>query len=370
MRAVVDANAFYEALKKANTATSKTRHNIPTKQVCVSIRENACRLIGTDLTSWLVAGLPAQGDDFSFVLADTGKMLRVCKYYSGELSLELTVIVHPYRRKDMKLSLCCGGRSAEFAVFEDQGIHDPPQIEESTETYTVNAASLLNRVERVRYAASRSDSRPAMRSVRFQDKRIWCIDGMRIAVNTSEQLTVSRPFALPVSALLYLSEFGKTDVTLRAGEEYAVFTGSGISLFCLVAKPSDSVVLEQVIPGDLPERFQIDRKQYLNEIKYLCECVDAGSDAPVLFDKGRLILFGNGAVFRTSLDVAGECSDQFALNPRYIREALKQFSGNRYVTLHSGGRFSPVVITADGADTALILPVRASKSWERLDAAA
>lgn len=159
MKAVLDAKAFWTALKKANTATSKLKCNIPTRQVCVSIRDGICRLTGTDHVSWLVAELPAQGEDFSFLFADTNKMLRVCKYFSGELTLELTVIEPPFRAREWKLSLSCGERSAEFGVYEDLGMHELPEKEAEAETYRFHAPSLLARVERVRYAASKTDTR-------------------------------------------------------------------------------------------------------------------------------------------------------------------------------------------------------------------
>lgn len=205
-------------------------------------------------------------------------------------------------------------------------------------------------------------------AVRFQDKRIWCVDGMRIAVNEDEHLTVARPFALPIPTLLRLKECGQSDMELTVGKKYVSLTGSGILLYCRLVETADSLVLDQVIPNDLPKSYQINRAQYLNEIKYLRECVDSDCKAPVLFNDGQLILFYKGSAFRAAVDVIGGPSDQHALNPCGVLEALGQFAGSEYVTLRSGGRYSPVVMTA-GADTALIMPVR-TVYWDKLGVAA
>lgn len=370
MRTVVDAKAFHEALKKASAATAKTKHNAPSEQVCVNISDGICRVTGTDCSTWVSAELPAQGEGFSFVFQNTGKILRVCKHFSGNLTLELTTTAHRYGRNVLELSLSCGERSAMFSVCEDQGVHELPLMDESVQTYQINAHALLERVQHIRYAAGRSNDRPYLNGIRFQDKRIWSIDGYRMAVNEDEHLTVRQPFILPMPALLRLKECGQADVELSVGENYARFSGEGILLYCRVLTAKDSLTPESVIPKNLPNCYRINRNQYLDELKYLTECVSKPSNTPVLYDAGRLIAFDNGAMIRTAVDVIGNGSDQHALNMRFILEALGQFAGSEYVTLHSGGRYSPVVITAEGAGTAFIMPVRAAKSWGRLEPAA
>ena len=369
MRAIVDAKAFYDALKKANAATASKSRFEQMNNVCVTISDGVCRLTGTTFSLWIAAELPAQGEDMSFVFSNTGTVLNICKLFSGELTLELTVRERPGRDdKDVKIALSCGGRSAAFRAYEPEGaMHNLPLSEDDSQVYRVNAPALYERVRRVGYAAAKTDARPGANGVRFQDKRVWCVDGMRLAVNEDDSLIIGRPFILPVSALLHLKELGQTDMTLTVGEKYASFIGEGVSLCCRVVEASDSLTLERAIPKEFSAGFCVSRGYFLDEIKYLSECVGRSSKAPVLYDGGKLFVFANEAIFSATMFTDSKLSDQFALNLRFVKEALEQFSGSEYISLSSSGRTSPVLITA-GTDKALIMPVRAGESWGRLEA--
>lgn len=369
MRAIVDAKAFYDALKKANAATASKSHFEQMNNVNVTIADGVCRLTGTTFSLWIAAELPAQGENMSFVFSNTGTILNICKLFSGELTLELTVNERPGKDdKDVRIDLSCGGRSAAFRAYEPEGImHDLPLPEDDSQVYRVNAPALYERVRRVGYAAAKTDVRPGTNGVRFQDKRVWCVDGMRLAANEDDSLIIGRPFILPVSALLHLKELGQTDMTLTVGEKYASFTGEGVSLYCRVLEASDSLALESAIPKEFSAGFMVPRSEYLNEIKYLSECAGRSSKVPVLFDSGKLFVFANEAMFSATMFPDSKYADQYALNLRFVKEALEHLPDSEYISQSSGGRTSPVLITA-GADKALIMPVRAGESWGRLEA--
>ena len=48
-----------------------------------------------------------------------------------------------------------------------------------------------------------------------------------------------------------------------------------------------------------------------------------------------------------------------------MKDALKQFAGEKTVRIYVNSKFLPIVIRADGANTALLLPVRmqADSRW-------
>ena len=67
---IVDAKAFAEAMNKVSRVLKKSAIPI-LEEVAVSIKDDRCALTATDLETWLVAELPAQGDDLSFVFQRT-----------------------------------------------------------------------------------------------------------------------------------------------------------------------------------------------------------------------------------------------------------------------------------------------------------
>ena len=375
MKATVDAKNFGGALKKAHEAAMKS--SIPfLEQVCVSVSDGVCRLTGTNLRQWICAEIPADGDDFSFVFSNTKDMIRICKHFDGKLAMELFIKELPGgKSKDITVELTCGGKAASFPAYESDGLHDLPELGDAVQAYQVNAAALLARIKRVSYAASDLPShiadKPALCGVRFQDNRVWCVDGARMAINQDNTLMVEQPFILPAHTLTHLKEFGKADAKLSVGAKYAAFTGESVSLYSRILEPGDSLKIENVLPKTYNAIYEVNRKQYLDQVKYLCECVRNPKKAAVLFDNGRLLVFENDMVFRAAVDVIGECDDQHSLKLDFLKEALEQFSDAEYVTLKTNhARTSPVVITAGGADTAFILPMRAANGWDRLEAAA
>lgn len=70
MRFTVDARAFSDAMSKVSKVLRK--NPIPIlEEIAVCIQNGRCTLTATDLETWLVAELPARGDDMSFVFSRT-----------------------------------------------------------------------------------------------------------------------------------------------------------------------------------------------------------------------------------------------------------------------------------------------------------
>lgn len=102
---IVDAKAFAEAMNKVSRVLKKSAIPI-LEEVAVSIKDDRCALTATDLETWLVAELPAQGDDLSFVFQRTKDVMKACAHFEGELHLSDQRMAG----KDQGcLSLLCGG---------------------------------------------------------------------------------------------------------------------------------------------------------------------------------------------------------------------------------------------------------------------
>lgn len=65
-KVTVDARAFADAMSKVSRVLKKSA--LPMlEEIAVSVKDGRCTLAATDMDTWLVAELPAQGDDMSFV---------------------------------------------------------------------------------------------------------------------------------------------------------------------------------------------------------------------------------------------------------------------------------------------------------------
>ena len=115
MKAKVDAKAFIQALERVSGLIRKSA--IPVLEgVLVRFEQDRCTLTSTNLNTYLSAELPAQGDEFAFLLGRPRETARAFRQFDGELALEQTETGEGDRRR-IKLVLCCGSRSASCIRF-------------------------------------------------------------------------------------------------------------------------------------------------------------------------------------------------------------------------------------------------------------
>lgn len=112
LRAIVDAQAFSEALKNISLVLKKSDILI-LEEASVRFSGGRCILTATDMTTWMIAEIPASGDDFSFIFSRTKKLELVCRRFDGSLTMEWTENTARHDG-DGLVRLSCGSRTGEF----------------------------------------------------------------------------------------------------------------------------------------------------------------------------------------------------------------------------------------------------------------
>lgn len=354
---VVNAKAFSDAMSKVSRVLKKAPISI-LEEICVSVRDGICTLTATDLETWLTARLPVQGDDVDFVFYRTKDVMKALAHFDGELTMELSE--QSEKRKDSrKLRLYCGQRAAEYDVTS---IEDYPQMVkvEDDKVFRTNAAQLLERIERVRYATMKptANTKPFNTCVQFKGQRVFSLDGYRMACDTQEDVTFPVPFLSYGSSLAYLKVFGKNDVTVQVGIRWVLFTDGDVSL-CVRRHGGDTFDVDAAVPKQYLETVTVKTAGFIKELSYLKECAAASTKPYVRFSGEQLTMVVPGGKFRTSIPVSGRGDLTLGFDLRYMLDALKQFKDEPEVTVKLSGVFSPIVIEAENrGDFALVLPVR------------
>lgn len=354
---VVDAQAFSDAMAKVSRVLKKSPIPI-LGEICVSIRAGICTLTATDLETWLTTQLPVQGDDMDFVFNRTKDVMKVLARFEGGMTMELAE--QPENSKEMqKLRLYCGQRAAEYEV---NSIKDYPEMVkvEDDKVFHANAETLLERIERVRYATMKPTTSTTSFNtcVQFKGQRVFSLDGYRMACDTQEDVTFPVPFLCYGSSLAYLKAFGKNDITVQVGTRWVLFTDDETSL-CVRRHGVDTFNVDAAVPKQYQETVTVQTAEFIRELNYLKECASGFTKPYVRFTGDQLTMAVPSGKFRTSIRASGRGGLSLGFDLRYMLDALKQFKDEPEIKVKLSGVFSPIVIEAENrGDFALVLPVR------------
>ena len=357
MRAITDAREFSGALNRLGQLLPQS--SIPALEgVYVRFSGGRCNLTATDLSTWLTVEIPAQGDDFAFVLTRAKRIAKACRRSSGEMSLELAETGEG-RRRQLRLRLCCGARTGEFDALFPKDYPERPEVE-ADHTFTVNAAYLSARIGRVSYPVRYPMENVSTQrtSVQFCGSHIFSLDGCRLAWDTDEAVNFPEDFLVSAAPLAYLKAFGEQDVAVRLGKRLLEITGGAL---CLRLRRELAVPfqLHDAIPACFETEICISPKNFLEELDYLEKIVPASKVRALRFCGGRLLVEANGCRCSTEIQVEGVSHIEIGLHRSHLIEALRQFKTEPRVRMKLNSAISPVILEADGRnDRAMILPVR------------
>lgn len=358
MRAKTDAKAFIQALDKVSDLIRKS--TIPAlTAVLVRFEGDSCTLTSTNLDSFLSMKLPAHGDEFSFLLGRPKETARAFRQFDGELALEQTETGEGAKRQ-IKLALSCGSRSAELFPFLPEDFPEQQQWEPK-HTFTANAAQLYHRVERVKYAAGapdQADFRVCRSCVQFSCDRIYTVDGYRLSCDTDPGLTVPVPFMAFPGAFAHLKLFGDQDVTFRLGERYALATNGVVTLTFRLPE-GDLFNLSRAIPSIFQVEFEVCPKSFLNELDYLERALRGKGPHLVRFSNGKLSASSQGESYAAQVQTNGDANVTFGFRLAYMVDALKQFEKEPTVRMKLVSPSGALIIETNGRkDFAMVMLVQ------------
>lgn len=354
MRALVDARAFSEALSKVSKVLVKSM--IPVLEgLLIQLENGQCSVTGSDFNTWLTVTLPAQGDSFAFVLQKPEKAVKACRYFEGRLLLDMC----DEQPKYPVVTLSCSHRSGTFDAYPEKDYPVRPELG-TGDFFITNAADLLKRVERVKYAvrAPLGYNNPAERTcVQFSGNNVFCLDGYRAACDTNPALTFRRPFMTWGNSLAYLKLMDDSEVRVQVEEKH-VWLSSGTVSICCRNEGVLTFDLMRAVPTSFLEEFYVSPKEFLQELKYL-EGFQSKNKSPVRFWNGQMVLKNAMDRCSTAVEIDGRSETAIGFDMRFMQDALKQFSGEKRVKIKISGTNTPIILEAEGRDDfALVLPVR------------
>lgn len=357
MRATVDAKTFADALKKVSVVLK--RSVLPVlEEVCVRFAGGRCILTATDLNTWIITEFPARGDDFAFVFSRTKDVERACRYFSGDMALEM-VETGDKNHSYPVITVSGGSRAGEFDAYPAEDYPNVPEVQREI-LFTANAAALLERVNKVAYATRKPEqnSRDSLSCVGFTSNQIFALDGYRAAWDLNSTLSFPQPFLVHAEQMSILKMLGDVQVDFHLSDSQLYVTGENTTVIFQTTE-GKLFDLQGAIPQTFVEEFFVSPKKILGELKYLNDAAPKTKTPYVYLHGNKLFMTVKGRKYSAAIDIVRQSTMSIGFNLRHMTDAFKQFDKEPQVKVKISGVLAPVVIEADGRnDCAMVLPVR------------
>lgn len=350
MKNTVDAAAFYKAMTALMDIPAKSPVKV-LQEIKVEFTADHCTLSATNFNTWLSVTIPASGDDFAFVFWNSAGVQKVCRYFTGQLELELSG-----QRKSQIITMRCGDKGGKFPVYEAEECPTWPEFE-AKQRYTANAAIILKCVKQVKYAVDLRSTRPEYQGVLFQNKHIWAVEGHRAACCDDGGLSIEKPFTVAVPALEQLKVFGAADIQISVADNWVLFQNEHVRLLAKRILNVTPIPYESVVPQKWNEEFCFHRKDFVQALKYLLACIGKADKPYVRFENGLLNLRAKDCLYKAAVSISAESSIIFGFDARFMLDALTQFEKQELVTMRLTSPLGAILLVA-GNSSAIVLPVR------------
>ena len=350
MRSSVDAAAFYKAMTALMDIPAKSPVKV-LQEIKVEFIADHCTLSATNFNTWLSVTIPASGDDFAFVFWNSAGVQKVCRYFTGQLELELSG-----QRKSQIITMRCGDKGGKFPVYEAEECPTWPEFE-AKQSYTANAANILKCVKQVKYAVDLRSTRPEYQGVLFQNKHIWAVEGHRAGCCDDGGLDVEPSFIVGVPELEQLKAFGNADIQISVADNWVLFQNEHVRLLAKRILNVTPMTYESVVPQKWNEEFCFHRKDFVQALKYLLACMEKNEKPYVRFHNGNLSLHANGCLCKAEVPISTESSIVIGFDARFMLDALTQFEKQETVTMRLTGSLGAILLIA-GNSSAIVLPIR------------
>lgn len=350
MRSSVDAAAFYKAMTALMDIPAKSPVKV-LQEIKVEFTADHCTLSATNFNTWLSVTISASGDDFAFVFWNSAGVQKVCRYFTGQLELELSG-----QRKSQIITMRCGDKGGKFPVYEAEECPTWPEFE-AKQSYTANAANILKCVKQVKYAVDPRNTRPEYRGVLFQNRHIWALEGHRAGCCDDGGLDVEKPFMVAVPALEHLKVFGNTEIQIDVNERCVTFRNEWVRLTAYRVPSPPFLSYENIAPQRWNEEICFYPKDFVQALKYLLACTGKTGKPYIRFHNGVLTLRTKDCLYKAAVSISTESSIVFGFDARFMLDALTQFEKQDMVTMRLTSPLGAILLVA-GNSSAIVLPVR------------
>ncbi|MGH3065130.1 MAG: DNA polymerase III subunit beta [Gaiellaceae bacterium] len=333
----------------------------------------------------VLSGILLQADEGRLTLAATDMEISLRTSIAGEVTGEAAVVVPgrlltdlvrllpddsvtlTHDEGDGVLQIVSGSHSSRLNIFSAEDFPRLPPLDVPLQQ--IDAAALLETIDKVGRAASRDESRPVLTGVlvRFEGDRLImaATDSYRLAVKETT-LGAAAPdldAIIPARALQELARLaaGVEHVELGVHENYVIFS-SGDAWLTSRRIDGQFPNYKQLIPETFEAEIPIRREALLEVVRRAGVMAQRNAPLRLRFAEGELTISAQTqdvgeATESLRIDFAGE-EIEIGFNPDFLRDGLEAVASDT-IQLQLINRLRPGLISApDESFWYLIMPIR------------
>ncbi|HET9460552.1 MAG TPA: DNA polymerase III subunit beta [Gaiellaceae bacterium] len=333
----------------------------------------------------VLSGILVHADEGRLTLAATDMEISMRTSIAGEISGEAGVVVPgrlltdlvrllpddsvtlTYDEGDGVLQISSGTHSSRLNIFSAEDFPRLPPLDIPLQQ--VDAAALLETIDKVSRAASRDESRPVLTGVlvRFEGNRLImaATDSYRLAVKetTLDAAAPDLDAIIPARALQELARVavGVEHIELGVHENYVIFS-SGDAWLTSRRIDGQFPNYKQLLPETFEAEITIQRETLLEVVRRAGVMAQRNAPLRLRFADGELTISAQTqdvgeATESLPIDFAGE-EIAIGFNPDFLRDGLEAVSSDA-IQLKLINRLRPGLISSpDESFWYLIMPIR------------
>lgn len=290
-------------------------------------------------------------DKIMFALEDVKRVIKALKYFKGSDTIITfdsdKVCNFEDGKKSFKAGITDVNDNDAHSIFAHLGKVWIDNINSNNsnilEQYTYTIEKLMERYNSISYAIyTQGDSRPILKGINFKNNKMVAMDGYRLAVSTDTEdngLSFENEFTINNNTFSILKQFKKGECNIISFEDITAFNLLSEN-FILLSRNLKGQYFpwEAAIPCSFTSKFEFDKKNMLDSLKYLKEI-------KINKDMDMFAIRNNGLVSPCgSVDIEGlNISETSGYKLTYFTDAVKNLEGDRIKICHSGA-LKPIVL--------------------------
>lgn len=289
-------------------------------------------------------------DKIMFILEDVKRVIKALKYFKGCDTIITFDSDKACNFEDGKKSFKAGitdvNNNDTHSLFTHLGKVWIDDINSNNsnilEQHTYTIEKLMERYNSISYAIYiKDDLKPILRGINFKANKMVALDGYRLAVSTDTEdngLSFKNEFTTNNNTFSILKQFKKGECDIISFESMTAFNLLSED-FILLSRNLEGQYFkwEAVIPCSFSSEFEFEKKNMLENLKYLKEIkTNKTMDMFAIKNNGLVSPYG-------SVDIEGlNISEISGYNLTRFMEAVKNLEDDRIKMFHNGA-LQPIV---------------------------